>query len=66
MTFHSDLNREIANYERAEARAEREADMLAEGSDWHVNGEAARVIPEPGTFGTPAIWDDREVLGEES
>lgn len=64
--FDTDLNRHIAAYEQGERLDEIEREMRDESSDWHIDGEAARLIPAPGEFGSPTIWDDREVLGEES
>lgn len=61
-SFETDLARHLAAYDAAEATADAEREMTEHVDDWHLNGENAVLIPEPGTFGAaPAIWDDREI-----
>lgn len=39
------VDQHIADYEREEARAAREEEMMSESTDFAVNGESARFIP---------------------
>lgn len=61
-SFETDLARYLAAYERDEAAAEVEENMMSENSDYAVNGENARFLPPSAVLdaGDPVFEIDRD------